>query len=116
MTNCNQKVSITCGTEIPATCVPYRTDLPEFSELACPTIEETTAEIYETIQEIKNNSDLSSLRGNCITYPQGNITIMQAFISQQNYICTLNETIEEMQTTISTMQQQIQDLQQNNCP
>ena len=54
--NCN-KIKHTCGSIVFADCTSYQTDLPEFSELECPSIEETTEELYNLVGEIKEQTD-----------------------------------------------------------
>ena len=67
--SCQSKVKHTCTGSIQyALCTSYETELPEFSELECPSIEETTEELYNLVGEIKEQTDLSELGEKCLEY------------------------------------------------
>ena len=60
--SCQSKVKHTCTGSIQyALCTSYETELPEFSELECPSIEETTEELYNLVGEIKEETDFTNL-------------------------------------------------------
>ena len=67
--SCQSKVNHTCTGSIQyALCTSYEGILPEFSELECPSIEETTEELYNLVGEIKEETDLSELGEKCLEY------------------------------------------------
>lgn len=113
---CNDKISLTCGGKQYAVCISFEGALPDYSTLECPNVEEVLEEHYELITEIRENNDFSDLGNACLTYPQGDLTTAQVAMVFETKICELVQTISTMQSTIIQMQQQIADLQQNNCP
>lgn len=116
MGNCN-KISLTCGQSQYFKCINYEGEFPDYSELdECSNGEEIIEELYSLITDIREGQNLESLRGECITYPQGEISVVEAFQAMQSFICAQNETIQTMQQNITTLQQQVQDLQEQNCP
>lgn len=79
-----------------ARCTFYEGDLAEFSELKeCITIEETTEELYEAVQEIKDSIDLSELGKDCLDYSefqQGKeLQVSEVLMTFENEICDLKE-------------------------
>lgn len=112
---CNDKLKQRC-TKTEANCTRYRRELPSFSELTdCVTIEETTEELYNLVGEIKEETDLTGLTYDCGTLPENkSIKSLIQFLLDRD--CAQQEAIETMQTTIDTMQQQIEDLETNTCP
>lgn len=92
------KLKYNCGNQKQnARCTFYEGDLPKFSELEdCVTIEETTEEIYESVQEIKDSIDLSELGTDCIDfseYKEGKaLKVLEAFMAVENAICDLKES------------------------
>lgn len=82
-----------------ARCTFYEGDLPEFSELEeCVTLEETTEEIYETVQIIKDSIDLSELGTDCIDFSEykteKDLKVSEAFMAVENAFCDLKEKKE----------------------
>lgn len=114
--NCGDKPNRRCNT-VEAACVKYDKEVPTFSSLVdddCKSIEETTEDIYSILETIKEDIDLASVTSDCGTLPTQKTTI--AFIQWMiNKICALEEITTEQASTIETMQQQIEDLQTNNC-
>ena len=103
-----------CGKKVFARCTSYETELPEFSKLSCPSIEDTTTEQYELIGEIKEILDLESLEGGCVTL-NINRKVLNVFQSILDKICAMQDENIDTANTIATMQQQIEELQTNNC-
>lgn len=96
------KIKYTCGSITPATCVKYETNLPTFSEIEnCPSIEETTAEIYTLIGQIKADLDLTELGEDCLTYTQvgGKIPVKNVLLKIEEKVCQLQEEITLLKTT-----------------
>lgn len=93
----DNKLKYNCGSlKQNARCTFYEGDLAEFSELEdCITIEETTEELYETVQEIKDSLDLSELGKDCLDYTefqQGKeLKISEVLMTFENEICDLKE-------------------------
>lgn len=97
MKNCNQKIKHTCGSTVFADCTSYEGVLPEFSELECPSIEETTEELYDLVGEIKEETDLSELGNSCLEYVQteeGKIIVKNVLLKFEEEICNLKEELE----------------------
>lgn len=98
MGNCrNDKPKCNCGKKQNARCVYYEGYLPEFSELDdCVTLEETTEEIYENLEEIKDSIDLSKLGKECIDYSEfqedDKLKVREAMLTFEKEICELKNT------------------------
>ena len=95
--SCQSKVKHTCtGSVQYALCTIYETDLPEFSELECPSIEETTEELYNFVGEIKEETDLSELGEKCLEYvenEEGKIIVKNVLLKFEEKICELSEKV-----------------------
>ena len=110
----------TCGGRQEASCTFYDPQLPEFSKIEedCVTLEDTTEDTYVLITEIKEEINLENLGGNCLTYSltEGKIIVKEALLKQETEICELKEQIIAQALLISSMQEAITALQENNCP
>lgn len=111
------KITHRCGKKQNAVCVSYESGIPNFSNLngqECVSIEETTNDTYSIISNIKSEINVSSLDLECLSVSSLTLkTLLQALISE---CCDLKQTTETQAITITTMAQQIEDLQSNNCP
>lgn len=97
--NCN-KIKHTCGSIVFADCTSYETDLPEFSELECPSIEETTEELYNLVGEIKEEIDLKDLGDKCLEYvetEEGKIIVKNVLLKQEDEICLLKNRVKQLE-------------------
>lgn len=96
--SCQSKLKHTCTGSIQyALCTAYETDLPEFSELECPSIEETTEELYNLVGEIKEETDLSELGEKCLEYlldKNDKIVVKNVLLKFEEEICNLKEELE----------------------
>jgi hypothetical protein len=102
MGNCNNKIKNTCGGRTFAGCVDYEGDLPEFTTVgSCPTIEETTEEIYKEVDEIRTATNLSGLGELCLSYTlvDGKVIVKNALAKFEQEICSLKQQILILQTT-----------------
>ena len=100
MKKCNQKIKHTCGSIVFADCTSYETELPEFSELECPSIEETTEELYNLVGEIKEETDLSELGERCLEYlldENDKIVVKNVLLKFEEKICELEEKITSLE-------------------
>ena len=101
--SCQSKVKHTCTGSIQyALCTSYETDLPEFSELECPSIEETTEELYNLVGEIKEQTDLSELGEKCLEYlldENDKIVVKNVLLKFEEEICNLKEKVNLLETT-----------------
>ena len=97
--NCN-KIKHTCGSIVFAGCTSYQTDLPEFSELECPSIEETTEELYNLVGEIKEETDLKDLGDKCLEYvetAEGKIIVKNVLLKHEDEICLLKNRVKQLE-------------------
>ena len=97
--NCN-KIKHTCGSIVFAGCTSYETDLPEFSELECPSIEETTEELYNLVGEIKEETDLKDLGEKCLEYvetEEGKIIVKNVLLKHEDEICLLKNRVKQLE-------------------
>ena len=96
--SCQSKVKHTCTGSIQyALCTVYEGVLPEFSELECPSIEETTEELYNLVGEIKEQTDLSELGERCLEYlldENDKIVVKNVLWKFEEKICNLKEELE----------------------
>ena len=100
MKNCNQKIKHTCGSKNYATCIDYESGVNVDSELdenTCLTIEETTQDIYNQIE----NLNLSELGELCLSYTQvsGKNIVKNVLLKFEEEICTLKEKVNLLETT-----------------
>lgn len=113
---CGDKVNLRCSSPIVySVCVKYEGELPDYSELECANTEETTEELYSLITEIREDSDLSELEAECLTLPTDRTikSVMQVILDK---ICAMQDIIDSQQEQLDIQEQQIIDLQENNCP
>ena len=101
--SCQSKVKHTCTGSIQyALCTSYEGILPEFSELECPSIEETTEELYNLVGEIKEETDLSELGERCLEYlldENDKIVVKNVLLKFVEEICNLKEKVNLLETT-----------------
>lgn len=113
---CGDKVNLRCGAIQYSVCIKYEGELPEYSELdECANLEQTTEELYSLITEIREDSDLSELEAECLTLPTDRTvkSVMQVILDK---ICAMQDIIDSQQEQLDIQEQQIIDLQENNCP
>lgn len=94
MKNCN-KIKHTCGSKNYSTCIDYEGTVNVDSELdenSCLTIEETTQDIYNQLE----NLDLSALGELCLSYVQENNKniVKNVLLKFEEKICNLKEELE----------------------
>lgn len=97
--NCN-KIKHTCGSIVFAGCTSYEGILPEFSELECPSIEETTEELYNLVGEIKEETDLKDLGDKCLEYvetEEGKIIVKNVLLKFEDEICLLKNRVKQLE-------------------
>lgn len=104
--NCRKnKIKDTCGIKYNARCVYYDDYIPLYSSLLdeeCITLEETTADIYHILDDIKSEIDLTELGESCITYETeevGVIKVKEALKTHETEICLLKEALEDLSST-----------------
>ena len=100
MKKCNSHLKHTCGSIVFAGCTSYETDLPEFSELECPSIEETTEELYNLVGEIKEETDLKDLGERCLEYvetEEGKIIVKNVLLKHEDEICLLKNRVKQLE-------------------
>jgi len=112
---CIGKIKGNCKKQY-ANCTAYEGTVPEFSELTggCYSVEETTSDIYSILSNIKEDLNLESLRGDCITYPL-EIKVLDAFQALQTFICQQQTVITTLQSAVNLLQTQVEALQDNPC-
>lgn len=106
MKNCGNKIKHTCGEKNYATCIHYEGNVPVFSGLAslveaggCITIEETTEDQYDILEDIKSEIDLSSLGEACIEYDVDPKTVKSVLLQYEQEICNLKDRVNTLETT-----------------
>lgn len=115
---CNKiKKEDTCPERLYSSCTYYEGELSEDSSIVkdCPTIEDTTQDLYDLYDSVKDEIDASSLGNKCITII-GDKTVKNFLIAIESKICEMEETIQTQADTITGMQAEITDLQNQNCP
>lgn len=100
-----KKIKKTCtGSKNYATCISYEKGLPPFTKVQgdCATIEETTEDTYELIGELREQTDLSELGENCLTYikdAENKIRVKEVLLKYEEEICLLKQKITDLETT-----------------
>ena len=98
--NCHNKIKHTGGSIVFAGCTSYEGILPEFSELECPSIEETTEELYNLVGEIKEETDLKDLGERCLEYvetEEGKIIVKNVLLKHEDEICLLKSRVKQLE-------------------
>lgn len=102
------KVKHTCGSiKGFAKCIKYEKEVPEFSELFgndCKDIEQTTEDLYNTVNKIRQSTDVTGLLNGCITFTNPKTP---ASVIEQLYlkICDLEQKLNDQQELITELQQ-----------
>lgn len=101
---CGDKKKLRCGVKNYATCTYYESEIPSFSPLSteeCITIEETTEDLYNQISDIKEQTDLSALGEQCLTYTASGdvLAVKDILLKYETEICTLKSQVQTLQTT-----------------
>jgi hypothetical protein len=119
MGNCHGKNKHKCiGSESYAACQKYQGNTSEDSELfeeTCLSTEEVIEDVYNMIDTINQEIDMSTLANTCITFTEPK-TVLSVISQMYTKLCALEDTIEIQAETILTMQGQIEDLQTITCP
>lgn len=102
MKKCNT-VKQTCGQTSYATCTQYEGTVNPQSELAedsCLDIEQTTQDLYDQMEEVKDQLDLSELGEACLDYvlEEGKILVKNVLLLHEEKICELQERVTELET------------------
>jgi len=115
MSNCN-KTSNRCQTKNFAACTEYQGNLSNNTSIQdeCYNLEEVVEDVISLVDNIFTSTDLSDLE-NCESLPTDRKvkTVIQ-YLLEQN--CFLKDSLTGIGLQINNMQQQINDLQTNNCP
>lgn len=93
---CNNKIKNTCGDSIKAECVDYEGEVNSQSELvneSCLSIEETTQDIYNQLEQI----DVTDIE-DCLDYEEteGKVLIKDAVKLQGAEICEIKNELENI--------------------
>lgn len=97
MKNCN-KIKHTCGSIVFADCTSYEGTVnadSEFNENNCLSIEQTTQDIYNQL----DNLDLSALGESCLTYVtiEGKNIVKNVLLKHEEKICELQARVLELE-------------------
>ena len=101
----------TCGKKYYATCVYYELPIPTISSLAnqdCVTIEQTTQDLYQLVENLNTNISVSGLQLDCFNELPNDFTLLDVVQQQANKICELESQIETLNTQ-SICDQSIED-------
>lgn len=119
MGNCGNKVKHTCGgAQNFSVCVKYEGALSEHSSLSeedCLDVQEVIEDIYSITEDIYTKIDMNSLINDCIVFTEPK-TLHSVINQMYSELCQLKTLVQSQQTTIATMQQEIDNLQNNVCP
>lgn len=98
--SCKNKVKQRCGAHTYAPCVKYEKDVPEWSDLyekSCLDLEQTTEDLYNTVTDIKEETYLSDLGNECITYTTSP-KVKDVLKKYETEICELKQKVQELET------------------
>ena len=118
MGNCGNKVKHTCGgVQNFALCTKYEGSISEQSSLLeddCLDVQEVIEDIYNITEDIYSKINMSELDNDCITFtePRSPTSVIAQIYTK---ICQLVDLVETQQITINTMQEEIDNLQENIC-
>jgi hypothetical protein len=98
---CNRcgKQSLECGDKVYAPCVYVEIDFPLFSEYneeECVTLDEVLIELYEEVEQIKEDIDIIGFQS-CLNYGSTEKTIPNITQKHEDEICTIKTDIENLQ-------------------
>lgn len=101
MKNCGNKIKNTCSEKNYATCIYYELEVPAISSLVtdCITLEDTTRDIYEILEDIISGLSTEALGDDCITYPtvQGQaLKIKDVVLKLEEEICNLRAEVDTL--------------------
>lgn len=117
--SCNNKVKYTCGgVENFALCTKYEGNLSVHSSLTegdCLDVQEVIEDIYEVTDDIYTKIDMSGLGNDCIAFTEPK-TVFSVIEQMYTELCQLKTLAQNQQVVIETMQQEIDNLQNNVCP
>ena len=88
------KTSNTCGKPIASECIEYQGVIPDSSAISdetCPSIEQTTDDLYDRTESLLNNSDLTLLGNDCLTYVEK--TTKSVLLKHEEEICALKTLV-----------------------
>lgn len=98
---CNNKISQKCGTVVYSPCVKYELEVPEISSLyeeGCLSIEDTTKDLYNLVEDVYEGINLSGLGTKCLSYVPA-AKVKDILIKYEEEICTLKTKVETLETT-----------------
>lgn len=99
MGNCGNKIRMTCtGNKQYGECVEYQSNVntqSSLTESSCRSIEDTTQDVYNQLQDIQDSIELSELGQTCLTYVQeeGKTIVKNALLGLESKVCELQERI-----------------------
>lgn len=102
---CGNKTKHTCGTISYATCTRFEGTVNPQSELVeeeCLDLEQTTQDIYNQLEDINTQIDLSALGEKCLEYltdDEDRIVVKNVLIKFEEEICLLKTKVEQLETT-----------------
>lgn len=99
-----KKIKYGCGDITYATCLKTEVVPNSQSSLLeeeCLSQEQVNEDVYEQLENIQTQSDLSELGELCLTYTtvEGKIFVKNALLKLEEEICTLKEEVETLKTT-----------------
>ena len=113
------KIKYTCSGEAAfAECVNFEGTVSEDSGLFdqnCLSVEQVIEDVYSMIDTINQEIDMSTLGNDCITFTEPK-TVSSVVYQMYLKLCALEDTIATQAQTIATMQLEITELQDGNCP
>lgn len=99
------KINQKCGTPTYAPCVIYEKTVPTYSLLSaesCINIEQTTEDTYKEITDLREQTELSALGSNCLTYvkdAENRVVVKNVLLKYEEEICTLKQQITNINQT-----------------
>lgn len=118
MNNCHDKIKLKCGTKNFAPCVEYQSYVSpktKLTQTTCLSLEDTTKDLYQLIDEIKAESDLSGITSTCLILPT--IRSVKTLIQQlYDEICAIKAINTTQTSQITALQNQMAVQQARICP
>lgn len=118
MKNCGNKIKHTCGGVYSfALCTKYEGSVSSNSDLLdkdCLDVQEVIEDLYDITEDIYSQIDVSNIQNDCIVFtePRTVSTVLSQIIDK---ICALEDIVTTQTNLITTLQNQVVELQSNPC-
>lgn len=89
----------TCGKPTYAECVTYETAIPPSSDISdepCPSLEQTTEDLYDRTESLLDATNLEELGNDCLVYAEK--SVKEVLLVHEEEICTIKTEIDDLKS------------------